>query len=113
MSKTNLYEWENSDLSDLNDIEKESLKKAIELNDKLIDAKTIFEEISYEWTEYMDFLENERISKKCEFYGKTTIPFNEELLKAIVNTLKESLNNTHKAIDYNSKKIGINIVIEG
>ena len=61
----------------------------------------------------MDFLENERISKKSEFDGKFTIPFNEKLLKVIVNTLKESLNNAHKSFDYNSKKIGINIVIDG
>ena len=113
MSKTNLYEWENSDLSDLKSIEKDSLKKAVELNDKLIDAKTILDEIAYDWKEYMDFLENERISKKCEFYGKSIIPFNEELLNAIVNTLKESLNNAHKSFDYNSKKIGINTVIDG
>ena len=113
MSKTTLYEWENANLDELNNIEKESLKRAVDLNDKLIDVKTVIEEVTFEWKEYMSFLEDERISKKCEFYGKETIPFNEELLKAIVDTLKDSLNNTHKAIDYNSKKIGINNVIDG
>ena len=111
--KTSLYQWENEDLKDLTDIEKESFKKAVELNDKLIDAKTILDEIAYDWKEYMQYLEDERVSKICEFYGKTTIDFNEELLTAIVTTLKESLNKTHKAVDYNSKKIKINRVLEG
>ena len=111
--KRYLYEWENSDLNDLNETEKESFKKAVELNDKLIDAKTILDEISYDWEEYMQYLEDEQISKICEFHGKETIEFNDELLKAIVTTLKESLNNTQKAFNYNSKKIKINRVIDG
>ena len=113
MSDESLYEWENKDTSDLNNIEKEALNKAIELNDKFLDAKTILDELSYEWKEYMDFLEEERISKICEFYGNDTIPFNEDLLEAIVETLKKSLNNTKDAIDYNSKKIKINQIIKG
>ena len=37
----------------------------------------------------------------------------EELKMAIVTTLKDSLNNTNRAINYNSKKIKINRVISG
>ena len=88
-------------------------KKAVELNDKLIDAKTILEEIAFDWEEFIKFLEDERISKYCEFKGQDTIPFNEELLSAIVFTLKDSLSNANKAIGYNSKKIKINRVIDG
>ena len=111
--KLSLYEWEKEDISDLKDIEKESLKKAIEINDKLIDAKTLLDEISYDWKEYIEFLEDKQISKICEFYGKNTVDFNEELLNAIVNTLTESLNNAKNSIDYNSKKIKITRVIKG
>ena len=111
--KTYLYNWEKEDLENLKNIEVESFKKASELNDKILDAKTLLDEISYEWKEYMQFLEDERISKICEFRGKDTIEFDEELLQSIVNTLKKSLNDVHKSVNYNSKKIGINRVIDG
>ena len=111
--KVSLYQWEKEDISNLKDLEKESLKKAIEINDKLIDAKTLLDEISYDWKEYMEFLEDRQISKICEFYGKDTIEFNEELLNAIVNTLTESLNNAKNSMDYNSKKIKLKRVIKG
>ena len=113
VDRSSLYQWEKEDLSDLEEIEKETLKKAVELNDKLIDAKTLLDDISYDWNDFVEFLENERISKSCEFHGLETIQFSEELLNAVVNTLKESLNNTKKSIDYNSKKIKINRVIDG
>ncbi len=111
--KEYLYAWKNEDMMDLKGIEREAFRKADELNDKLIDAKTILEEISYDWDEFISFLEDERISKYCEFKGIDTIEFNEELLEAIVKTLRESLNNANKAIGYNSKKIKINRAIEG
>lgn len=41
------------------------------------------------------------------------IPFDEELKRAIVNTLKKSLTDAQKAVDYNYKKIKINRVIDG
>ena len=44
---------------------------------------------------------------------KFQIEFDEELLQSIVNTLKKSLNDVHKSVNYNSKKIGINRVIDG
>ena len=40
MDKT-LYDFENEDLSDYTSIEKYTFKKAVELNDKLIDVKTL------------------------------------------------------------------------
>lgn len=108
-----LYDFENANTDDLTAIEKEAFRKAVELNDKLIDAKTVLEEITYDWEEYIEFLETRKISKYCEFKGQTTISFDEELLSAIVETLRQSLNNTQKAVDYNSKKIKINRVIDG
>ena len=113
MSEKTLYDFENEDTSEFKTIEKDAFKKAVALNDKLLDAKTILEEISYDWEEYIELLEGERISKYCEFKGQDTIQFNEELLNAIVKTLRESLSNTNKAVGFNSKKIKINRVIDG
>ncbi len=113
MSDKTLYDFENENMEDYELIERKAFRKAVELNDKLIDAKTILEEITYDWDEYIKFLEDERISKYCEFKCQETIDFDEELLNAIAHTLKQSLNNTNKAIAYNSKKIKINRVIDG
>ena len=113
MSDKTLYDFENENMDDYELIERKAFRKAVELNDKLIDAKTILEEISYDWDEYIKFLEDERISKYCEFKCQETIDFDEDLLNAIAQTLKQSLNNTNKAIGYDSKKIKINRVIDG
>ena len=113
MCEKTLYDFENQSLSDYKPIERQTLRKASELNDKLIDLKTLLEDISYDWGDFIDFLESERISIYCEFKGQETIDFDEELLNAIVKTLRQSLINTNKAIDYNSKKIKINRVIDG
>ena len=111
--KTYIYSYTNEDLKDLKDIEVKSLKKASELNDKILDIKIMLDDLGYEWKEYMQFLEDEKISKVCEFRGMDTIEFDEELLNAIVNTLKKSLTDTQKAMNYNSKKIGLNRVLQG
>ena len=44
--KEYLYAWKNEDMMDLKGIVREAFRKADELYDKLIDAKTILEEIS-------------------------------------------------------------------
>ena len=108
-----LYSFEEDDLKNLTDIELESYRKANELNDKILDLKILVDDINYDWDEYLKFLEEKKISKICEFRGETCIDFNEELLAAIVNTLKNSINDTNKSIKYNSKKIAINRVING
>lgn len=108
--KTYLYEW---DENDLKDIEKEAFKKANELNDKILDVKIFIDEIASEWEEYIKYLEDNKISKICEFRGGNCIDFSDELRNAIVTTLKQSLNDTNKSLKYNSKKIGINRVING
>lgn len=113
MSEKTLYDFENQDLSDYEFIERETFRKAVELNDLLLDAKTILEEVTYEWNDFIDYLEDKNISKYCEFKCREMIPFDDELKRAIVLTLKQSLTNTQKAIDYNSKKIKINRVIDG
>lgn len=100
-------------MDELSPIERESFRKADELNDKLLDAKILLDEIAYDWQEYLKFLEDEKISKICEFRGGECIEFNEDLLNAIVNTLKNSLNDTKKAVNYNTKKIALNRVIDG
>ena len=113
MCDKTLYDFEKQDMTDYKSIERQALRKASELNDKLIDVKTLLEEVTYDWDEFITFLEDENISKYAEFKGRETIDFDEELKKAIVTTLKDSLNNTNKAINYNSKKIKINRVISG
>lgn len=113
MTDKTLYDFENENMDDYKGIEKDAFRKAVELNDKLIDVKTIIEDMSYDWDEFIEFLEEKRISKYCEFKGQDTIDFDEELLGAMVQTLKQSLNNANKAIGYNSKKIKINRAIDG
>lgn len=111
--KTYLYEWGNDDLKNLEDIEKEAFKKADYLNDKILDLKIFIDEINDEWDDYLKYLEDKKISKICEFRGGECIDFDEELLNAIVTTLKKSINDTNKSINYNSKKIKLNRVING
>lgn len=111
--KTYLYEWQKDDLKDLKEIEKQAFRKADELNDKLLDIKIFMDEICEDWDEFKQFLEDERISKICEFRCGECIEFDEELLNSIVNTLKKSLNDTQKSLNYNSKKIDLSLVING
>ncbi|MBR4448465.1 hypothetical protein [Methanobrevibacter sp.] len=111
--KTYIYEYSQKELNDLEDIELKSIKKASELNDKLLDVKILIDEIDYDWKEFIDFLEHEKISKVTEFRGEECIDFNEELLNAIINTLKKSLDDAHKSMNYNSKKISLNLVLDG
>jgi hypothetical protein len=111
--KTYIYEYTQDEVNDLSDIEQKTLEMASELNDKVLDLKFFIDEIDHDWVEFLEFLENEKISKVHEFRGGKCIDFDEELLNAIVNTLKKSLNDTNKSINYNSKKIGLNRVIDG
>ena len=111
--KTYIYEYGRDDLKDFSDIELKSFKKAEELNDKLLDLKILIDEIDYDWKEFTKFMEEENISRICEFRGGECIDFDEELLNAIVNTLKKSLNDTNKSINYNSKKISLSLIIDG
>ncbi|WP_305513202.1 hypothetical protein [Methanobrevibacter sp. V14] len=68
--KTYLYEWNENDLKD---IEKEAFKKANELNDKILDVKIFIDEIASEWEEYIKYLEDNKISKICEFREETAL----------------------------------------
>ena len=111
--KTYLYEWGNEDYKNLTEIEKEAFRKADELNDRILDLKIMIDDMNEGWEEYIRFLEDKKISKICEFRGGECIDFDEELLNAIVTTLKKSVNDTNKSIKYNSKKISINRVING
>lgn len=111
--KTFLYEWQANDLENLSDIEKDAFKKADALNDKILDLKILIDEINYDWDEFLRFLEKEKISKICEFRGGECIEFSDELLAAIAETLKKSLNDTKNEINYNSKKIDLDRTING
>lgn len=111
--KTYIYEWGKEDLANLRDIETEALKKADELNDKLLDIKIMMDEVSDDWNEYLNYLEDEGISRMCEFRGGQCIDFSDEVRNAIVNTLIKSLNDTQKSANYNMKKIKLNQVIDG
>ena len=111
--KTYLYEWQKEEFENLTDIEKEAFKKADRLNDMMLDIKILMDEIDEEWSQYMKYLEDSKISRICEFRGGQCIEFDEELLNAIVNTLKKSLNDTKNSLNHNSKKINLNRVIDG
>lgn len=111
--KTYIYEYGKDELDELSAIEKETLRRASDLNDKMLDLKFLMDDIDYDWKEFMEYLENKRISKVHEFMGGVCIDFDEELLNAIVNTLKKSLNDTNKSISYNTKKISLNRVLDG
>lgn len=111
--KTFLYSWQRQDLEDMTAIERECFRRADELNDKMLDAKILLDEITEDWQEYLKFLEEKKVSKICEFRGGECIEFDDELRHAIVNTLKNSLNDTQKAVNYNHKKIALNRVIDG
>ena len=111
--KTFLYEYDKSDLENLKDIEKDAFKKANALNDKILDLKIMIDDMNDELDEYLQYLEDEKISKICEFRGGECIEFDEEILNAIVTTLKKSIGDTNKSIGYNPKKIKINRVING
>ena len=101
--KTYLYEWKKEDFENLTDIEKEAFKKADELNDMMLDIKILMDEIDEEWSQYMKYLEDSKISRICEFRGG----------QCIVNTLKKSLNDTKDSLNHNSKKINLDLVIDG
>lgn len=111
--KTYLYEWQKEEFENLTDIEKEAFKKADRLNDMMLDIKIMMDEIDDEWNQYLKYLEDSKISRICEFRGGQCIEFDEELLNAIVNTLKKSLNDTKDSLNHNSKKINLNRVIDG
>ena len=111
--KTYLYEWQKEEFENLTDIEKEAFKKADRLNDMMLDIKIMMDEIDDEWNQYLKYLEDSKISRICDFRGGQCIEFDEELLNAIVNTLKKSLNDTKNSLNHNSKKINLNRVIDG
>lgn len=111
--KTYLYEWQKEEFENLTDIEKEAFKKADRLNDMMLDIKILMDEIDDEWNQYLKYLEDSKISRICGFRGGQCIEFDEELLNAIVNTLKKSLNDTKNSLNHNSKKINLNRVIDG
>lgn len=111
--KDYIYEYSREELKDLEEIELGAFKKASELNDKLLDVKIMVDEIDEDWRDFIRFLEDEDISRVTEFRGGKCIDFDEELLNAIVTTLKKSLDDTHKSMNYNLKKISLERVIEG
>ena len=111
--KDYIYEYSREELKDLEEIELGAFKKASELNDKLLDVKIMVDEIDEDWRDFIRFLEDEKISRVTEFRGGKCIDFDEELLNAIVTTLKKSLDDTHKSMNYNLKKISLERVIEG
>ena len=111
--KAYLYDWKEEDLEDLTGVEVKSFKMANEINDRILDIKTMVDELNYEWDEYMKFLDEKHISKILEFKGEKTIDFNDELLHAIANTLKKSLVDTQKDLNINAKKISLNRVADG
>ena len=54
--------------------------------------ESLLNDLTEHWKEYFIFLENQKISKICEFYGDKTAPFDDELREVIAANLKSSLN---------------------
>ena len=108
-----LKDYTKEEIAEFSALEKEAYEKANKLNKEFIHVESLLNDLTADWKEYFIFLEDKKISKICEFRGGECIDFDEELLNAIVTTLKKSVNDTNKSIKYNSKKISINRVING
>ena len=107
-----LKEYTKEEIAEFSSLEKEAYDKAVKLNKELFHVQSLLEDLTDHWKEYFMFLENEKISKICEFYGDTAAPFDDELREVISDNLKQSLNGVHKAVGYNTKKIDTGRILD-
>ena len=105
-------DYTTEEIAEFSSLEKEAYDKAVKLNKELFYIQNLLEDLTDHWKEYFMFLENEKISKICEFYGDTAAPFDDELREAISDNLKQSLNGVHKAVGYNTKKIDTGRILD-
>ena len=106
-----LKDYTKEEIAEFSSLEKEAYDKANKLNKEFIHIHSLLQDLTDDWKEYMIFLEDKKISKICAFYGEDTASFDDELRESIAGTLKKSLNDLHKAVNYNTKKIDIGRII--
>lgn len=107
-----LKDYTKEEIAEFSAIEKEAYEKANQLNKEFFHIESLLGDLTDHWKEYFIFLEDQKISKICEFYGDKTVPFDDELREAIAANLKASLNGVHKAVNYNTKKIDVGRIID-
>lgn len=107
-----LKDYSKEEIAEFTSLEKEAYEKAVQLNKEFFHIQTLLNDLTEHWKEYFIFLEDKKISKICEFYGDKTAPFNDELREVISNNLKQSLNDVHKAVNYNTKKIDTGRILD-
>lgn len=107
-----LNDYTKEEVAEFSALEKEAYEKAKQLNKEFIHIESLLGELTEHWKEYFIFLEDQKISKICEFYGDKTAPFDDELREVIAANLKNSLNSVHKAVNYNTKKIDVGRIID-
>ena len=102
-----LKDYTKEEIAEFSALEKEAYEKAVKLNKEFFHIESLLGDLTEHWKEFFMFLEDQKISKICEFYGDKTVPFDEELREVIAANLKTSLNGVHKAVNYNTKKIDL------
>ena len=105
-------DYTDEEIAEFSSLEKEAYDKGVKLNKELIHIQALLDNLTESWKEYFIFLEDQKISKICEFYGDTAAPFDDELREVISNNLKTSLNGVHKAVNYNTKKIDTGRILD-
>ena len=112
VDKKVLKDYSKAEIAEFSSLEKEAYDRANKLNKQFFHIQSLLDDLSDDWKEYFKFLEEEKISKICEFYGETAAPFDDVLREVISNTLKDSLKNLHKAVNYNTKKIDTGRILD-
>ena len=112
VDKKVLKDYSKTEIAEFSSLEKEAYDRANKLNKQFFHIQSLLDDLSYDWKEYFKFLEEEKISKICEFYGETAAPFDDELREVISKTLTDSLKNVQKAVNYNTKKIDTGRILD-
>ena len=107
-----LKDYTKEEIAEFSDLEREAYDRANKLNKEFIHIESLLKDLTEHWKEYFIYLEDNKISKICEFYGEKTAPFDDELREVIANNLKSSLNGVHKAVNYNTKKIDTGRILD-
>lgn len=107
-----LKDYTKEEVAELSALEKEAYEKAKKLNKELIHVESLLNDLTQHWKEFFMFMEDNKISKICEFYGEKCAPFDDELREVISGNLKSSLNGVHKAVNYNTKKIDTGRILD-
>lgn len=107
-----LKDYTKEEIAEFSSLEKEAYDKAVKLTKEFFHIQSLLEDLTDHWKEYFIFLEDEKISQICAFYGDTLAPFDDELREVIADNLKQSLNGVHKAVNYNTKKIDTGRILD-